>query len=273
MFLPGGSDFPNDNATLRDALTASFAPLGLAAPGIVLDGEFPSFTAMRLDLTGALFERGHQIASASSEVEEGFFARVLEVKAAPAKFEGLPFHVSLRADDCVFGFGLTVTDERVGTLRRCSGGTLEIAAGLAEIEAFLLALANEAASGFGASVDSIRIVAEAETPRRVSINATAVAKAFMTKATLTLRGRLEIDGDCRARLSEISCTGDGMMANLAAGQLRPRLAELERLSLPLGNVLPDGFAISDITLCAGAELKVRAAFCSAQGGSQDAPEA
>lgn len=270
MFLLSGSHFPNDNATLREALTASFAPLGLAATGIVLDGEFPSLNAMRLDLTGALFERGYRMASATPGVEEGFFARVLEVQAAPAKFEGLPVHVSLHAEDCVFGFGRSETDERVGTLHRCSGGTLEIAAGIAEIEAVLRTLANEASSGFGATVDSICIVAEAESPRRISITVTGVAKAFMTKAKLTLRGRLEIDDDYSARFKEISCTGDGMMANLAAGQLRPRLAELERLSLPLADLLPGGLVISDMTLCAGSELKVRAAFHSAKDGSQEA---
>ena len=267
MFLLGGSDFPNDNATLRDALAGSLLPLGITAPGMVLEGEFPSFSALRIDATGAHFQRGHRIAAASSEVKDGFFARSLEIKAAPAKFESLPLHVSLRANDCVFAFGTTERNERAGTLRRCSGGTLEIAAGIAEIEATLLVLASEAASGFGASVDSVRIVAEAETPRRVALTATAVAKAFMTKATLTLRGRLEIDDEYCARLREITCTGDGMIANLAAGQLRPRLAEWERLRFPLGDVLPDGVAISDITLIAGSELKVRAAFHSAKNGS------
>ena len=267
MFLLAGSDFPNDNATLRDALAGNLLPLGITAPGIVLDGEFPSFSTIRIDVTGAHFQRGYRIAKASSEVKDGFFARGLEIKAAPAKFENMPFQVSLRADDCVFAFGTTEKNERIGTLRRCSGGTLEIAASIPEIEASLLALANEAASGFGASVESVRIVAEAETPRRIALTATAVAKAFMTKATLTLRGRLEIDDAYRARLSEITCTGDGMIANLAAGQLRPRLAEWERLSFPLGNVLPDGLAISDIALIAGSELKVRAAFHSAKTGS------
>ena len=274
MFLLGGSDFPNDNATLREALAGSLLPLGIKAPALFLDGDFPSFSGIRIDLSGAYFQRGYRIPSASSEVKESFFARYLEIKAAPAKFESLPFRVLLQADDCVFAVGTTEKNERVGTLRKCSGGTLEIAASIADIEATLLALAAEAASGFGASVDSIRIVAEAATPRSVAITATAVAKAFMTKATLTLRGRLEVDEHHCARLSEITCTGDGMIANLAAGQLRPRFAEWERLSFPLANVLPEGLAISDLALTAGSELKVRAAIQSARARTpdQDAPE-
>ena len=267
MFLLRGSDFPNDNATLRDALAGSLLPLGLTAPVMVLDGDFPSFSAIRLDVTGAHFQRGYRIAPASSEVKDSFFARSLEIKATPAKFESLPFHVSLRADDCVFAFGTTEKNERVATLRHCSGGTLEIAAGIPEIEASLLMLANEAASGFGASVDSIRIVAEAETPRRIAITVTAVAKAFMTKATLTLRGRLEIDDHFCARLRELTCNGDGMIANLAAGQLRPRLAEWERVSFPLAIELPAGLDFSYIALEAGPELKCRAAIRCANGGA------
>ena len=84
---------------------------------------------------------------------------------------------------------------------------------------------------------------------------------------ITLRGRLEIDDGFTARLRDIACTGDGMIANLAASQLRPRLAEWERLGFPLASALPVGFAISDIALEAGAELRCRAAFHSANTGS------
>ena len=268
MFLLGGSDFPNDNATLLSALSESLAPLGLGAAAVALDGAFPAFAAMRADLTGARFHRGLRAIAMSPELKDGFFSRVVEIKASPAQFKRLPFSFSFRAEDCVFAFGKTADGARAGILRRCSGGSLEIAVNVADAEAALLVLANDAASGFGASVQSIRIAMEADGPRRVAITATAVAKALMTTATLTLRGRLEIDDAFNARLREITCTGDGMIANLAASKLRPRLAEWERLSLPLASVLPAGFTISGITLEAGAELRVRAAFHSADGGTQ-----
>lgn len=268
MFLLGGSDFPNDSATLHAALSESLAPLGLDATAVVLDGAFPSFAAMRVDLTGALFHRGYRMPGASSPGKDGFFSRAIEIKASPAKFESLPFNVSFRADDCVFAFGNTAEGVRVGILQRCSGGTLEVAIRVADIEASLLTIANEAASGFGASVQSVRIVLDAESPRRVAITATTVAKALMTKATLTLRGRLEVDDGFNARLSDITCTGDGMIANLAASQLRPRLAEWERVSFSLANALPEGLAISDIALDAGPELRARAGFHFAGAESQ-----
>ena len=268
MFLLGGSDFPNDNTTLRAALAESLAPLGPGATAVVLDGAFPSFAAVRVDLTGARFQRGQRPAGASPEMRDGFFARVLEIKAAPARFERLPFSLLFRAGDSVFAFGKTADGARVGILQHCSGGSLEIAVIIADIEAALLALANDAASAFGAGVESVRVAIEAESPRRIAITVNAIAKALMTKAALTLRGRMEIDEGFNARLSDLTCTGSGMIANLAAGQLRPRLAEWERLSFPLVGVLPAGLDFSDIALEAGPELKCRAAIRSANGGLQ-----
>ena len=267
MFLLGGSDFPNDNATLLAALPESLAPLGLGAPAVALEGMFPSFAAVRVDLSGARFQRGQRVAGASSEMKDGFFSRVVEIKAAPAQFERLPFSFSFRAEDCVVAYGHAAEGARVGILQRCPGGSVEAEISVADAEAALLILANDAASGFGASVQSVRIALEAGGPRRIAITATAVAKALMTTATLTLRGRLEVDDTFNARLSDITCTGDGMIANLAAGQLRPRLEELENWSFPLASVLPAGLEFSDIALEAGAGLQVRAAFRAERAGT------
>jgi len=261
MFPLGGSDFPKDTATLHAALAQGLAPLGLGASAVALDGAFPTFAAVRVDLTGAQFHRGLRPSRTASDANGGFFSRVAEITAAPARFESVPFQLSARAEDAVFAFGKDADGRCAVILQNCARGELEVAIAIADIEAALLALANEAASEFGASVKSIRISMESEKPRSAAITAVAVASALMTKATLTLRGRLEIDEKFNARLSGATCTGDGMIANLAASQLRPRLAVLEGQNIGLGDVLPRGLNISSIALETGGPcVRLRTAF-------------
>jgi hypothetical protein len=265
MFPLGDGEFPKDNATLEAALAR-----GIATPAaITLDGGFPSFGTIRVDLSGARFHRGQRPATAPPETADGFFARVVEVRAAPAYFESLPFHLSLRADDCVFAFGRTPEGTNAGVLKSTSNGSLEITASIADIEAAILAVASEAAAAHGASVQSVRVTLESETPRRLSIHAAATAKAMMFSATLTLRGHVEIDDAFHARLSGIACTGEGMIANLAAAQLRPRLAGWEGCEFPLQSVLPPGFALTDVALDADPAHGFRARF-RLQGGNPSA---
>ena len=130
----------------------------------------------------------------------------------------------------------------------------------ADIEGALLALARDAASGHGAEVESVRLTLDAESPRTIAVSAVAVAKAMFFTATLTIRGRIAVDGDFNLRLHDATCTGDGMLANLAAAQLRPRLTELQGRTFSLRTFLPPGLRPADVALSGGAALRVTASF-------------
>jgi hypothetical protein len=230
----------------------------------VLEGSFPSLAALRIDLTGAHLDRQKVLRRTEGGQAGGFFARVVEIAAAPADISSIPVHLRLRAEDCVLAFGIAGDGTHVVRLERCSTGTLEASAGIADIEAALLALARDAAARHGAEVESVRLVVEAGTPRQLAVTATAVAKAMFFTATLTVRGRLAIDEACNARLSDITCTGDGMIANLAAAQLRPRIAEWEGRAIPIAQLLPEGQRLLDFSLTAGASVAVRATIGTAK---------
>ena len=262
MLLPGSADFQQDKAALLAALAHAIAPLGLDAAAITLDGVFPSFAAIRVDLTGARLTRDYRPARGRADATGGISCRVLEIEAAPAQIENLPCSLSLRANDCFFAFGSTADGERAAILDRCSGGSLEVTAGIADIEAALLAIAGEAAAAHGAAIQSVHVSMEIENPRRLAITATATARAMMFSATLTVRGRLEITEDFNLQFSDLACTGDGMIANLAAGRLRSRLAELEARRFSLSQALPGGIVLTSIEFDNSHPLKIKASFGS-----------
>lgn len=258
MFELGGDDFPHDNASLADALSQGAERLGVASGAVAIEGSFPSLGALRINLTGAHLERQKRLHRTEEKNAGGFFARVIEITAAPAQFANVPVHLRLRAEDCVLAFSADGEGTRIARLEKCSAGTLEASATIADIEGALLTLAGDAAAVHGAEVQSVRIVAEAETPRSLALTATAVAKAMFFTATLTIHGRVELDAECNARLIGITCTGDGMIANLAASQLRPRLAEWEGRAIPIAPLLPDGQRLLDVSITGGATIAIHA---------------
>ena len=259
MLALGGDAFPHDTQTLRTALALGAQRHGAGADAVNTGGNFPSLDLLQMNLTGVRLD-SHAVITAAGESGGGFFSRAFDIVAEPALLGDVPVCVALHAEDCVFAFGTAADGARTVSLKNCANGTLDVSAATADIEAALLALARDAASGHGAEVESVRLTLDAENPRSVAVTAVAVAKAMFFTATLTIRGRIAVDGDFNLRLHDATCTGDGMLANLAAAQLRPRLTELQGRTFSLRTFLPPGLRPADVALSGGAALRVTASF-------------
>ena len=78
-------------------------------------------------------------------------------------------------------------------------------------------------------------------------------------AALRITGAVDLDDELNARISELDCTGDGAIASVACGILKPQLQQLNGrvfplMSLPLGEV-----RLRDVRIMAGEKLSVRLA--------------
>ncbi len=260
MFALGGDAFPNDTPGLRAALTQGAAPHGILEDAVTIEGIFPSVETLRIDLTGIRMDSRTAFATAVENGAGGFFSRTLDVVASPAHVASVPVAVSLHAEDCVFAFGTAEDGARCASLQSCTNGTFDAAAETAEIERALLALARDAAAEHGASVESVRLTLESESTRQIAVTGVAVAKAMFLTVSLTIRGRIALDDDFNMRLIDATCTGDGMLANLAAARLRPRLKEIEGRPFSMRTFLPAGLHPVNVTLSGGSSLRIGAAF-------------
>lgn len=269
MFVFGGDAFPNDTQGLHAALTRGAIKHGAGEGAVTIDGNFPSLESIRMNLTGVHIDGQVPPEPAPENTSGGFFARVADVIAEPALLGTVPVQVHLQAKDCVFAFGIASTGMRAAWLQTCETGTLDAEAAAADLETAVLGLAREAAAKHGAEVESVRLTLVAENPRRIAVTAVAVAKAMFFTAKLTISGRITIDDACDLRLSESTCTGDGMIANLAAAQLRPRLAGFEQRAFSIRSFLPHGLQPLELALSGGSTLKIHAAIGRAapEGGT------
>ena len=260
MFALGGDAFPHDTESLRAALTRGAVPLGAGEDAVTTEGDFPSLAALRMNLTGVRLDGRARHAAASENAAGGFFSRALEIAAEPALLGTVPVQVRVRAEDCVFAFGTAADGARMLSLQSCTNGTFDASAATTDVEAALFGLARDAAAKHGAEVESVRLTLESEGPRRIAVTAVAVAKAMFFKATLTIRGDIVVDEEFNLCLRDATCAGDGMIANLAASQLRPRLAEIQARTFALRTFLPAGMQPAEVTLAGGAALRIAATF-------------
>ena len=258
MFALGGDAFPHDTPSLLAALAQGAKLHGAGDDAVGIEGDFPSLDALRMNLTGVRLDSRMTMAKAAENAAGGFFTRVFDIVAEPALLASVPIELRLHAEDCVFTFGTAADGTRAASPERCTSGTLDMAAATTDLETALLALARDAASAHGAEVQSVRLTLEAESPRAIAVTAVAIAKAMFFTATLTMRGRIALDEEFNLRLRDATCTGDGMIANLAAAKLRTRLAEWEGRAFSIRSILPPGLQVRDIALTGGAALRIRA---------------
>ena len=264
MFALGGDALPNDTASLVAALNQGAAALRMNGDVARAAGDFPSLASLTMNLTGARLDDLKMPQPRAGTDAGGCFARIVELKAEPAFFAGIGVRVAARAEDCVLAFCAADDGSRMVRVAGCAGGHIEAGVKIADAEAALLKLAQDAAAEHGAEVESVKLAVASDSPRGVAITATAVAKAMFFTATLTIRGRIDINEQFNLRAAALRCEGDGMIANLAAARLRPQLAKWEGRAIPLAALLPAGLRVGDVSAATGEALTVRAIFTTAK---------
>lgn len=258
MFLLGHSEFPKDAGALIASVGEGLRPLGLSSGCVSAEGSLPALTLLRCDLSGAVFRSEHRAALATGALEPGFFARRAEAICSSARFGEIEFSGALQIDDAVFGYGRDAAGQAVLALERCSSGTLDISVARNEVEKAVLALASKAAEEQGAEVKSVAVHWDSRGPRSLELRVVARAKAMFMETSVTATGRVEITDDLSLVITGLSCTGDGMIGNLAATFLRKEIPKYEGRSISLAGAF-GGLRLKDVSLrCEAEMLRVRA---------------
>jgi hypothetical protein len=261
--FPIGSTLPHDKTTLHAGLAHGLGQLGLGGDAVEIEGEFPQFAAIRVNLTNARFHRGLAFARAAGATQSLCFARAMEMQGSPALVESIPVELQIRAQDVVVGVAETGADSsKVLVIDRAAQGTIDLSVRRDELEKALLEAGRAAAKEKGAEVQSVELRLQSEAPRALAVRALIAAKAMFFTTTVTISGCLEIDDQLNARLRDLHCEGDGMIGKMAAGALRSQFQKLENRSIPLGQAVA-GLSLRDVRLEGGEQLRVHAVFGAA----------
>jgi hypothetical protein len=142
-------------------------------------------------------------------------------------------------------------------------GTITMMASPSDIEAVIAEVARSEAGKHGVSIDGVQLSLRSKGSRSLAAEVRLRAKKLFLAASIQVAGQLELDEQLNARISGLDCTGDGALAGLACGVLKPHLQKIEGrvfplMSLPLGDV-----RLRDVRVAVADKLSVTAEFGSA----------
>ena len=147
-------------------------------------------------------------------------------------------------------------------LQNAAEGHVQISAALSDLEALIAEVVKSEAGKHGVNVDNVRLSLRSRSPRSLAAEVRLRAKKLFLSASLRITGQLELDEELNARISGLDCTGEGAMASVACGVLKPHLHALDGrdfslMSLPLGEV-----RLRDVLIAVGDKLAITAEFGS-----------
>ena len=266
MIPLGGNEFPSTREELVQAVTQGLGRY-LSLPGggqavEVTGGNYPDFADVRISLTNARFE-GQTLPPPPrgiGRIQPGVTAQQLELTGSPIFVRQSPVSVKLTASNARFDYDRDARNQPVLTLTDARNGNMSIEMQKSDLEKLVLAEARTAAAAQGVQVQDVAITLNSIDARSVSAEARVKAKKLFVTATIVVRGTLRISDDLVATVGGLSVSGEGMMGEMAAGAIRPKLAAAEGKTFPLSALSLGQVKLRDLTVNAEPTLRVTAAF-------------
>ena len=148
-------------------------------------------------------------------------------------------------------------------LHNAADGHIEISTSTSDLESLIAEVATSEAAKHGVTIDSVQLILRSKSSRSLAAEVRLRAKKLFLTASMKITGQLDLDEELNARVSGLDCTGDGAIASVACGVLKPHLQKIDGrefplMSLPLGEV-----RLRDVQLAVGDKLSVTAEFGSA----------
>lgn len=145
-------------------------------------------------------------------------------------------------------------------LQNAADGRIEFSTAISDLEALIAAVAKTEAGRHGVNIDRVQLSLRSRNPRSLTAEVRLRAKKLFVSASLRITAQLDLDDELNAKLTGLECTGEGAIASVACGVLKPHLQKLDGrefalMSLPLGEI-----RLRDVRIAASDRLSVIAEF-------------
>jgi hypothetical protein len=236
---------PRDPVTIQELSYPHLASIEVSLDRADLKGRPPDVPEARGDAVPALKVDSFTASGAGLAVGPAAIDFRLEA-------EGVDLHRALDAKGNVLLL-----------LQNARRGRIAISTATADLEALIAEVAASEARKHGVVVDNVQLFLRSSGPRSLAAEVRLRGKKLFMSASLRITGQLDLDDELNARISGLNCLGDGAIASLACGILKPQLQKLDGrvfplMSLPIGEV-----RLRDVRIDVGDRLSVNAEFGSA----------
>jgi len=266
MFPLNTNTFPATAVELKRLLNQSLYELfNLDGDPVELrEKSYPHLESLNISLDGAeVRQRPPALPSLRSEPAPGLTVESFRVAGAALNVGPAAVDFALEARGLQIYQATDRQDHIVLLLHDAADGRVEISAPVSDLEALIAEVAKSEAGKHGVNIETVQLSLRSQTPRSLAAEIRLRAKKLFISAALRITGQLDLDEKLTAKLSGLDCTGEGAIAGIACGVLKPHLQKLDGrefplMSLPLGEV-----RLRDVRIAAGDKLSVTAEFGSA----------
>ena len=265
MFPLQTDSLPTNASALRDEIEKSLRLILQPSNGemvTVEDENYPKLQAIRISLDGAAAgdRLPPRLTAPAGTSEPALQVEHFEMSGKPVRVQGAPINLHCRARAVALGQGRDAEGKVMLLLRDATEGDVEISLAVSDLEALVRRGATAAAQKQGVILEDVQVQLKSRSDRALDVAVQVRARKLFLTASVRVSGSLEIDDQLQARLSGLTCAGEGTLGTLACGFLGPHLERLQSrdfslMALPLGEV-----KLRDVRIALGDELRVTAQF-------------
>lgn len=266
MFPLHQKELPANAGELVAALEAGLRRLVLA-PGKIVSiraSIFPNLDEIAINLDGAevrpnVPRPSFKIGGSAAAVN----ASRLIISGQQLSLGAASLDLNIGARDVVLRQTRDENGDIVLLLHRASEGRLALSLSQADLETLIAQIAKNEAGKQGVTIEDARLQLRSLGPRSMEGEVELRARKLFVRATIRIAARLEIDDQMVARICDLTCAGEGMIATLACSVLVPHLRKIEGRAFELMALSLGEVRLHDVRLEVNDAVKITAEFGSA----------
>jgi hypothetical protein len=270
MFPLSGKSFPADAGALAESITTALSSIFTLpdndAVSIEGGAKFPSLKSVTIDLDGATVSANKpppKPVGTGKQRQPGPSVEKLELSAQPIRYEQAKLNLKLTATGLAFDFDRDKQGNPLLVLTDAKSGKVDARISKDDIESLLKEAAAVAAKQQGIKIQDLQLDLTKAGPLAVAADVRVTAKKMMMTGTIHITGRLDIDDELNATVSNLDCKGEGMIGGAAAGIVKKKLTPYEGTTVPLMAFSLGDVALRDLKIDLKKDLHVTAAFGAA----------
>lgn len=264
MLLLKTATFPSSAAELTRLLNESLRQTFVidADPVSIHEATYPHLKELSISLDGARLRDNPPRPAPVSNATPALQVDRLMLNAAALSLGPATVDVSACARAVQFAQARNGDDEIVLSVENAADGRIEVSASPSGLETLIAKVAKGEASKHGVTIDTVELKLRSKTSRSLAAEVRLRARKLFLTASIRITGQLDLDEALNARISGLDCTGDGAMATVACGILKPHLQKLDGREFPLMSLPLGEIRLRDVQVAVGDKLSVTAEFGS-----------
>jgi len=269
MFPLAGKTFPGSAEELESAINEALAEYFDATDEqsvASVSGEFPKLKSVMIDLDDAEIRTSKTPPKPKpgGKRQRGPTVQKFDLSAQPIRYEQAGLYLKLTASDLKFDFDRDRKGAPMLVLTGAGSGKVDARISKADIEALATEAATMAAEGQGITIQELDLKLTSSGPRSIAAEVRVKARKLLVSGVIHITGQLDIDDELNATISDLECTGEGLIGNTAAALVQPKLKPYDGKTIPLMTFSLGDVVLKDVKIdVAKKDLHVTAAFAEA----------